>query len=236
MSYQTVNLKIEKPVSIRERVYRHLKDEILNNRIPESATLVENILAKQMEISRTPVREALHFLEKEGLIDLIPRVGYRVRQIDQDELKEICEIRISLETLAARRAIKRMSPDEIQAIRENLNNSDMILIKGDLSSFIDLDAEFHELLGRASGSQRLLKLILTHRSDMVRYRIISLLRADNASTALAGHRRIFECLVEKNESGVKSAIKDHIEDAKKYIMLSSSEDNSNKESDTDNVS
>jgi DNA-binding GntR family transcriptional regulator len=225
MSYQEVNLKIEKPVSIRERVYRHLKDEILNNRIPESATLVENLLAKQMEISRTPVREALHFLEKEGLLESIPRVGYRVRQIDREELQEICEIRISLETLAARKAIKRMSPDEIEAIRDNLNNSDIVLKKGDLSSFIDLDAEFHELLGRASGSQRLLKLILTHRSDMVRYRIISLLRADNASTALAGHHRIFECLVKKNEGGVKSAIKDHIEDAKKYIMLSSSEDN-----------
>ena len=236
MLYQKVNLKIEKPVSIRERVYRHLKDEILNDKIPESATLVENLLAKQMEISRTPVREALHFLEKEGLLELIPRVGYRVRQIDKDELQEICEIRISLETLAARRAIKRMSPDESQAFMENLKNSDKMIQSEKLSSFINLDAEFHELLGRASGSQRLLNLILAHRSDMVRYRIISLLRTENASTALAGHRRIFECLIEKNESGLKSAIKDHIEEAKKYIMLSSSEDNSNKESYTDNVS
>jgi DNA-binding GntR family transcriptional regulator len=181
-----------------------------------------------MEISRTPVREALHFLEKEGLLELIPRVGYRVRQIDEDELQEICEIRKSLETLAARRAIKRMSSDESKAIMENLKNSDKMIQSGKLSSFINLDAEFHELLGRASGSQRLLKLILTHRSDMVRYRIKSLLRTDNASISLAGHHRIFDCLVERNESGVKSAIKAHIEQAKKYILLTSSEDNSKK--------
>ena len=58
--------------------------------------------------------------------------------------------------------------------------------KEELSSFIDFDAEFHELLGRASGSQRLLNLILTHRSDMLRYRIESLHRSDTASIAIAG--------------------------------------------------
>jgi DNA-binding GntR family transcriptional regulator len=236
MIYPEFNLKIEQPISIREKIYQNFKNEILNDRIPTSATLVENQLSKQMGISRTPIREALHFLEKEGLVELIPRVGYRVRQIDREELQEICEIRISLETLAARRAIKRMSPDDSQAIMENLKNSDKMIQSGKLPSFINLDAEFHELLGRASGSQRLLNLILAHRSDMVRYRIISLLRTDYATISLAGHRRIFECLVEKNESGVKSATKDHIDQAKKYIMLSSSEDNSNKESYTDNVS
>ncbi len=230
MIYPEFNLKIEQPISIREKIYQYFKNEILNDRIPTSATLVENQISKQMGISRTPIREALHFLEKEGLVELIPRVGYRVRQIDWDEVQEICEIRKSLETLAAQWAIKRILPDEIEAIRENLNNSDMMIKTGDLSSFIDLDAEFHELLGRASGSQRLLKLILTHRSDMVRYRIKSLLSADNASTALAGHRRIFECLIEKDKNGVKSAIKDHINQAKKYIQLSSFEDNTRNKS------
>jgi DNA-binding GntR family transcriptional regulator len=206
------------------------KNEILNDRIPTSATLVENQLSKQMGISRTPIREALHFLEKEGLVELIPRVGYRVRQIDRGDLQEICEIRKSLETLAARWAIDRILSDEIKAIRENLNKSDMMIKTGNLSSFIDLDAEFHELLGRASGSQRLLKLILTHRSDMVRYRIKSLLRAENASTALAGHHSIFECLIEKDKNGVKSAIKDHIDQATKYIQLSSFEDNTGNKS------
>ncbi len=153
MTYPEFNLKIEQPISIREKIYQYFKNEILNDRIPTSATLVENQLSKQMGISRTPIREALHFLEKEGLVELIPRVGYRVRQIDREELQEICEIRKSLETLAARWAIDRILSDEIEAIRENLNKSDMMIKTGNLSSFIDLDAEFHELLGRASGSQ-----------------------------------------------------------------------------------
>jgi DNA-binding GntR family transcriptional regulator len=233
MSYQKINLKIEQPISIRENLYEQLKHEILSDKIPPKATLVETQLSKQIGISRTPIREALHILEKEGLLELIPRVGYRVRQIDWEEVKEICEIRKSLEILAARWAIKRITPEEIQTIRKNLNNSEIMIKEGKLSSFIDLDAEFHELLGRASGSQRLLKLILTHRSDMLRYRIESLHFADTASIASAGHRRIFECLVEKDENGVESAVKDHIEKAKTYIQLYAFEDKVQKVSDLD---
>jgi len=96
-----ISLKIEQPISIREKIYTYLKNEILNDKIPPSAVLVENQLSKQVGASRTPVREALHFLEKEGLLELVPRVGYRVRQIEEDEVEEICEIRKSLETLAA---------------------------------------------------------------------------------------------------------------------------------------
>ena len=233
MSRQKISLKIEQPISIRENIYEQLKNEILSDKIPPKATLVETQLSKQIGISRTPIREALHVLQKEGLLELIPRVGYRVRQIDWEEVKEICEIRKSLEILAARWAIKRITPEEIEGIKENLNKSEIMIKKGKLSMFIDLDAEFHELLGRASGSQRLLKLILSHRSDMLRYRIESLKGADTAAIAIAGHRRIFECLIEKDESGVESAIKDHIEMAKKYIQRYAFEDKARKVSDSD---
>ena len=219
MPYQKINLKIEQPISIRENIYKQLKNEILCDKIPPKATLVETQLSKQIGISRTPIREALHILEKEGLLELIPRVGYRVRRIDWEEVKEICEIRKSLEILAARWAIKRITPKEIQVIRENLNKSEIMIKEGEFSLFIDLDAEFHELIARASGSQRLLKLILTHRSDMLRYRIESLHRPDTASKAIAGHRCIFECLVEKDESRVESAVRDHIDTAKTYIQI-----------------
>lgn len=233
MSRQKISLKIEQPISIRENIYEQLKNEILSDKIPPKATLVETQLSKQIGISRTPIREALHVLQKEGLLELIPRVGYRVRQIDWEEVKEICEIRKSLEILAARWALKRITPEEIEGIEENLNKSEIMIKKGKLSMFIDLDAEFHELLGRASGSQRLLKLILSHRSDMLRYRIESLKGADTAAIAIAGHRRIFECLIEKDESGVESAIKDHIEMAKKYIQRYAFEDRARKVSDSD---
>ncbi|MEJ2167322.1 MAG: winged helix-turn-helix domain-containing protein, partial [Desulfobacterales bacterium] len=71
------DLIIEAPVSIRQKVYEFLRNEILSDHIQSGDRLVEGRLARQIKVSRTPIREALHILEMEGLIESIPRVGYR---------------------------------------------------------------------------------------------------------------------------------------------------------------
>ncbi len=93
---------IKRPVSIREKVYAAVRDNILDGRIAPGERVVETRLAEEIKTSRTPVREALHMLEREGLLEAIPRVGYRVKQITLDEIDEICEIRKANECLAAR--------------------------------------------------------------------------------------------------------------------------------------
>ncbi|MBW1818460.1 MAG: GntR family transcriptional regulator, partial [Deltaproteobacteria bacterium] len=105
-----MKLVIKEPVSIREKVYDVIRNDILNNRIRPGTRLVETQLAKQINTSRTPVREALHMLEMEGLLVSTPRVGYKVKQIEWVEIEEIVEIRIVNEILAARWAMMRISP------------------------------------------------------------------------------------------------------------------------------
>src|SRR4030042_1887168 len=78
--------------------------------------MVETRLAEEIRTSRTPVREALHMLEREGLLESIPRVGYRVKQIHWNEVEEVCEIRAVNETLAARWAMDRITHQELQAL------------------------------------------------------------------------------------------------------------------------
>lgn len=219
MHFGELKLQIDPPLSIREKVYSHIKQAILGSQIPKDAVLVESRLAEQIGISRTPVREALHFLEKEGLLELIPRAGYRVRRIDLDEVEEIVQIRKVVESLAASWAITHIKTEEIEALRENLRQSEAKIQQGDLSVFPELDAQFHEILARASRSKRLIDLIQNLRSDMLRYRIKSLHRTDTAALALDGHRRIFECLVAKDGPGLDDAIRNHLDQAKKTIRL-----------------
>jgi DNA-binding GntR family transcriptional regulator len=219
LSFPKVNLKIEPSLSIRDRVYNHLKQEIFNSQIPEDAILVESRLAEQIGISRTPIREALHFLEKEGLLEIIPRAGYRVRKIDWDEVEEIVEIRKVVEALAAKWAIKRIKREEMEAMKNNLSQSEAAIARGELELFPELDAQFHEILARASRSKRLIDLIQALRSDMLRYRIRSLHRKDTASLALAGHRYIFECVAGRDSKGVQLAVHTHLDDAKENIRL-----------------
>jgi len=210
-------LSIGQTVSIREKVYHVIRNEILNGSLPPGARMVETRLAKQIKTSRTPVREALHMLEMEGLLEAIPRVGYRVKQITWDEIEEICDIRAVNECLAARWAIKLMTPKELQTLEENLMVSEAEARKGNPKSFVELDAEFHEILARASGSKRLLELCQLLRRHMLRYRIESIFCEENVVRAIKGHKAIVACLKRKDENGVELAIRQHLEQSKRDI-------------------
>ena len=80
---------IKQPKPIRKQVYEHLQKQILNQITEPSARLIEAQIAKSLGTSRTPVREALHLLEKDGFIESIPRVGYRVRKLTNEEVDEM---------------------------------------------------------------------------------------------------------------------------------------------------
>ena len=179
--------------------------------------MVETRLAQEIKTSRTPVREALHMLEMEGLLEAIPRVGYRVKPIEWDEVEEICEIRAVNEALAARWAMKRVTTKELKALEENLAVAEVEVKKGNPKSFVEYDAEFHVILVRASGSERLFELCQLLRRHMLRYRIESLYLAETALRAIAGHRRILGCIRSKDEGGVEAAIRAHLEQSKRDI-------------------
>jgi len=221
---------IKDPVSIRQKAYKALRDEILDGRIPAGSRMVEEHLAKLIGTSRTPVREALHMLEMEGLLKAIPRVGYRVKKIEWEEVEEICEIRAVNEILAARWAIKRITPKELQALEENLAVSAEMVKKGNAKSFIECDAGFHELVARASGSRRLLELCQLLRRHMLRYRIESVGLPEAADVAIADHRRILDCIKRKDEEEAELAIRAHLEQAKRDIRFYAL--NENRKNDT----
>jgi DNA-binding GntR family transcriptional regulator len=213
-----IRVSIKPPLSIREKVYRTLREGILSGRFPQGERMVESRLAREIRTSRTPVREALHMLEREGLLESIPRVGYRVKKIRWSEVEEICEIRTVNEILAARWAMLRMTPEQLHALEENVAASKREVQNGNPRSFVDRDAEFHEILARASGSTRLLELCQLLRRHMLRYRMESLYLGETALEAIDGHTRILECLRLKDEKGMEGAVRDHLEFAKKSIQ------------------
>lgn len=213
-----LNLVIGAPVPIREKVYSVIRNHILNGRLKPGERLKESRLAEEIKTSRTPVREALHLLEREGLLESIPRVGYRVKPLRWDEVEEICAIRTVNETLAARWAMKRMTPRELRALEKSILDSEKEVKAGELKAFVERDAEFHEILARASGSRRLLELCQMLRRHMLRYRMESLYRKETALGAIEGHREILESLRRKDEKGLEAALREHLEFAKQSIQ------------------
>jgi DNA-binding GntR family transcriptional regulator len=210
---------IQPQLSIRERVYHNLREAIMNNQIPPATRLVEGNIAQDIGgISRTPVREALHDLEREGLIEMFPRRGYRVKPLDWDEFVQLCEMRTINETLGARWAVDAITPEQIAAMEENLNQAQTEIRSGNPRSFVRYDAEFHDMLITASRSERLLELCRTLRDHMLRYRIGGLQQEHVTLRALSEHRTILECLKQKDKRGVAAAVKTHLRMVKRSMQ------------------
>jgi DNA-binding GntR family transcriptional regulator len=214
---KTINLIIKRPVSIREKVYSAVRDDIVNGRLHPGERIIESRIAQEIKTSRTPVREALHILEREGLLEAIPRVGYRVKETKWEDVEQICEIRIVNETLAACWAIDRVTPREIASLESNLTKSADEIHKGRPQSFVEHDAEFHEMLALASGSTHLLELCQMLRRHMLRYRMQSLYLEESAIRAIKGHQSILNSLKNKDKPGVSTAIRKHLEWVKSDI-------------------
>jgi len=211
-------LVIKNEKTIRRKIYEHLREQLLNGEIPPSQHLIEAKIAKDLGTSRTPVREAFHSLELEGLIESIPRVGYVVKSTSEQEVEEICEIRMAIEGVAARWAMEKAHKKLIEELGENISISDGKVSKGDAKAFIDLDARFHEIIARYSGSQRLLELAQTLRRHMLRYRIQSIYSVENVLRAIEGHKGILRAIEKRDLEELNKAIRNHMEQVKKDVL------------------
>ncbi|MHB0979457.1 MAG: GntR family transcriptional regulator [Thermoleophilia bacterium] len=226
------DLVIERPQAIRKRVYDNLRSAILEQHIAPGTRLVEAALATAIGVSRTPVREALHLLEREGLVTSTPRVGYHVRAIEWSEIEQACEIRVVNETLAACWAIDRLTPGELARLEANVAACEADLAEGHIERFAEHDAAFHETLARASGSDRLFEICQTLRRHMVLFRARSFQDPEAARLAARGHRRILERLAAGDKEGVAEAVRAHLEDAKGFIASCIAERPENTDNDS----
>jgi len=209
---------IQQPTTIREQIYKRISELIFTGRIRSRERIVEAKLAEHLGVSRTPVREALHLLENEGVLESIPRVGYQMREIRPEEIQEIFELRKVNETLAAQWAITRITPEEIDSIERCLAESEELIQSGNLDLFTQKDAEFHELLIKGSGSARLSEICRLLRKHLSLYRVQSLQDSIEAKKALEDHRTIFERIKARDEAGAVKAVIDHIDNVRKHTV------------------
>lgn len=179
---------------------------------------METAIAERLGVSRTPVREALHSLEAEGWVEARHRLGYVVKVISEKEVEEICEIRVAIEGIAIKWAFERDRERLIKGLERNLALSERKLAKGDPKVFVDLDAQFHEIIARSSGSERLLEMAQMLRRHMLRYRIESIYVMDNVLRALEGHKAILKAVKEGDGTQAFEALKRHIEQSKEDIL------------------
>jgi DNA-binding GntR family transcriptional regulator len=196
--------------TIRRKVHQYLREQIITGRIGPNERLVETRIAGEIGTSRTPVREALHSLELEGLVESIPRVGYRVKQISGEEAVEIYEIRCLIEVLAIRRALEKAGERLIKELRKNIDLAEERLSEGNMGAMVELDGQFHETIARLSGGKRLLELTQTLRRHSLRYRLQGFYGPGSAERALGGHKALLAAIEGGDQGEIALAVERHL--------------------------
>jgi DNA-binding GntR family transcriptional regulator len=216
-------LKIRTTLSLRNQVLNQLRAHILNGGIAPGERLYEEKLAAGIGSSRTPIREALHILEKEGLVESIPRVGYVVKGLDREEFEEIIEIHKAIDCLAAVWAAENRDDPFLRDLQANIHKSKEALARKDIRKVVDLDAQFHERIARASGRKRICEMDKSLRSRILSYRISRIPEIGVAQRAVASREKILEAIRMGKKRKIREAIITHLNEAKKDILTYSFE-------------
>ena len=173
---ETMQARTASPGAV-ERVYRAVRSRILDNVWPPGHQALEQAIALELGVSRTPVREALIRLQNEGLIDVVPRHGMRVLPVSPDDMAEIYAILTSLESMAAELAAKRKpAAREVTPLEAASREMEAALAAGDLDAWARADERFHLALVQLSGNRRLAEVVVNfwdraHRARMVTLRM-----------------------------------------------------------------
>lgn len=145
--------------SLADKVYRIIRDKILICELEPGFRIVEEQLAQKMGISRTPLREALTKLEKEGFVVVVPRKGKYVKKLFSKEVKEIYDLRRLLEGFAAKEAASFGDGDQLKKMRQSCQRHAAAAKRGDLLSCLIYNLEFHKALVEASKNTKLVEIV-----------------------------------------------------------------------------
>lgn len=210
---------------LRDVVFNTLRQAIITGEFAPGERLMEIALANRLGVSRTPVREAIRKLELEGLVVMIPRKGAEVAKITEKDLRDVLEVRSSLEELAAELATERMS-DEIKAkLEKALQNFKEAIESENNAAIADRDVEFHDVIFEATGNARLIQIISNLREQIYRYRLEYVKDTEYHVTLLKEHQELVKAMSEGKKEEARKIMKKHIDNQEMTVIRNIKEEN-----------
>lgn len=220
---EELNLVMEEFLPLRDVVFNTLRRAILEGTLKPGERLMEVHLAQKLGVSRTPIREAVHKLEQEGLVVVIPRRGAQVAQITEKSLKDVLEVRRSLDMLIAELACERIDEEKVAALKEAADvfkvacERDDVNANADTTALARADVMFHDILMESTGNTRLKSMVNNLAEQMYRYRFVYLKDASNHKKLIREHLDIYEAIVLRDKEKAREAARIHIDNQEKAI-------------------
>ena len=200
---------VERPVPLRQSVYEALVELVVEGRLRPGQHLVETELARQLGVSRQPVREALHRLEAEGWVDLRPNQGAFVHVPTDEEVDQLLDVRELLEAETARLAAAAASGGDLARLRAICREGEAAVEAGDTGRFVAVNTEFHAELARLAGNAVLAELAaIVGRRVRWYYRQVAPVRGHESC---AEHRDMVGALEARDAERASSLARKHTE-------------------------
>jgi len=196
--------------SLGQDVFDYLKNAIIDQTIEPGARLVESKIADMLGISRTPLREALHKLEREDWIEKNPSGGFQVVTLTKDDIEQTFGIRSVLEAYAARLAAENHQDRDLAPLEKKIEEFKVCLESGDSDNLQKINTQFHDLLYALSKSPKLIKMINQLRAQISRFRQIILKQNEYAHKSNEDHVKMLAAIKNRDGKTVEQLVRDHI--------------------------
>ncbi|RZL99038.1 MAG: GntR family transcriptional regulator [Variovorax sp.] len=205
--------------SLKDRAYDALRRRILDNVWPPGHQALEQEIALELGLSRTPVREALIRLEREGLVQVVPRHGMRVLPMSATDMREIYEILTALECLAVERvATRRPSQAELEPLVRATRAMEAALERDDLDAWARADETFHAQLVTMAGNRLLAEAVFSHWDRAHRARMFTLRLRPKPVDSTREHTALVECLRTGDSAGASAVNRAHRQRASRELL------------------
>lgn len=211
-------------LSKKQTAYNKIKEMIIDGTIKKEMPLVERQLCEVLDISRTPVREALRELAADGLVEIIEGKGVFVKRIEFRDMIEIFEVREALECMAMKLFMERIEPKNIELFKEYMKQQEDAYEAGEHDKFMKVDMKIHNLIAEGAQNTRLKNSIAVI-YDQIRQIAIS--AKDDKKVrdmAIKAHKKILEAVLAGDSEAAQKAVAEHIIEVKnmhkdRYYML-----------------
>lgn len=215
-------------MSRKNQVYEYLLEAIISNRIPAGTPIVETEISTELNMSRTPIREALKELEAEGLVCRYPSIGTVVSQITPHDVEEIFALRILLEIFALQLSWDKITEEELDAVEKVFFDLDLNSSK---DAYREADQRLHSLIVNRAGNRRLKKFLDLLNSQIERFRRVAAFSLTRPEKSKKEHLEIIRFLKRRDLKACEESLRKHLinvknstlEVSKLYAVLSKNE-------------
>lgn len=205
-----------------------LKKAIIKGELQPGDRLMELQLAEKMGVSRTPIREAIHKLSREGLVTLIPRKGAEVAGMSRKTLNDVLTVRKDLEILAFRLAFESISKEQMEDLSRRMTAFEEAVDEDDILKMVDADEQFHSVIYEAAANNKLRDILNDLKESMYRYRLEYLKDSAYRKRLEKEHRALVDSILKKDLKKGLSVAESHIENQKKAVLGRIDQDGSEK--------